>query len=215
VKDPGRTIPRALIAGMATVAIVYLAATLGVMALVPSATLAASAAPFADAARVLGPLGAPLVAIAALLTLMGTLNGVLFCCGQMPMALARDGLAPAAFASVNAGGTPAAALLASAVLGSILLITNYTRGLVGAYALLVSMSTLLVLFVYAFCAAAEIRRSKRAATGWALLAFAAVGFALFASFGSGLEALWQGLVLMLAAAPLYLLAQRRQPSPLA
>ena len=51
VRDPRRTIPRATILGTVAAALVYIFGTVAVMGIIPPAGLAASNAPFADAAR--------------------------------------------------------------------------------------------------------------------------------------------------------------------
>jgi len=88
VVNPKRTIPRAIIAGTLTVTLVYIAATLAVMMLVPTEQLSVSKAPFVDAAARLGPWGAGLIAIGALISTAGSANGNILLGGQMPMAVA-------------------------------------------------------------------------------------------------------------------------------
>jgi APA family basic amino acid/polyamine antiporter len=210
VDNPQRAIPRAVVTGVITAGLIYFIATFAVMLLVPAHALAGSAAPFADAARALGPWGAPLIAAGALVAIIGTLNGVLFCCGQLPMAVALDGLAPAALAKLNRGQSPYISLLLSAVLGSILLLANYTRGLVQAYTFLVTMATMVTLFPYLFSALAELKHSWRSARGWAIVALFASLYSLFAAFGSGWEALWQGALLTLVGVPVFYLGRQRK-----
>src|SRR3954447_17363291 len=56
VHDPSRTIPRATVIGTLVTAIVYILSTVGVMGPLPPDALAASAAPYADAATIIwGP----------------------------------------------------------------------------------------------------------------------------------------------------------------
>ncbi len=210
VRNAERVIPRALVAGMLTVTLVYLGATFAVMLLVPGAELANSSAPFADAARGFGPWGAPAVAAGALIATAGTLNGVIFVCGQMPMAVALDGLAPRAMARIDKGGAPYVALLCSAALGSALLCFNSTRGLIGAFTFLLTMSTVTILTPYLVSALAELRHSLRSSSAWALIALLAAAYSLFAIAGSGLEAIGWGVVLTLLGAPIYYFARVRQ-----
>jgi len=176
---------------------------------VPAAELAHSQAPFADAARVLGPLGAPFIALGALIATSGTLNGVIFAAGQMPMAVAEDGKAPQWLAKINRGGAPYLSLLLSSALGAVLLILNYSRGLVDAYTFLLKMATATSLIYYFFCGLAELKHSWSSAKGWAAVAIFACAFSLFAIFGSGLEVTLWGGVLTLAGVPLYFLFRRR------
>jgi basic amino acid/polyamine antiporter, APA family len=203
VREPERTIPRALTAAVALVTIIYIGASLAVMLLVPSGRLAQSEAPFSDAARVLGSWSAPLVALGALIVTAGTLNGVIFASGQMPMAVAEDGKAPQWLATLNRGGAPQGSLLLSSSLGALLLLLNYSRGLVAAYTFLLMMATALSLVYYLVCGLAEIKHSWRSARSWTLVASFACSFSAFAMIGSGLEVLvWCG-VLTAAGVPLY------------
>jgi len=203
VKDCERTIPRALITGMIAVVVIYLSATAAVMLLVPSDQLAQSTAPFADAARAFGPWGPNFIAAGALVATAGTLNGLIFTCGQMPMAVALDKLAPSWLASTTKGGTPHLALLLSATLASLLLLANYSRGFIGAFTFLLMMATALGLIYYVVVSLAELRYSWRNAKSWAAIAALGIVYSLFAAFGSGLEVLFWGVVLMLAGVPLH------------
>jgi amino acid transporter len=66
VIDPQRTIPRATLLGTAVSALIYLLGTAVVMGVVPRETLIHSAAPFADAARLMwGEWAATVIALAA------------------------------------------------------------------------------------------------------------------------------------------------------
>lgn len=208
VRDPERTIPRALTAAVIVTTLIYIGASLAVMLLVPSGTLARSQAPFADAARVLGSYGAPLVALGALIVTAGTLNGVIFAAGQMPMAVAEDGRAPAWLANLNTGGAPQHSLLLSSSLGACLLFLNYTRGLVAAYTFLLMMATAVSLIYYFFCGLAEIKHSWRSARGWMLVALFACSYSAFAMIGSGLQVLLWGGALTGAGVPLFFVFRR-------
>lgn len=209
VKDCERTIPRALFIGMITVVIIYLSATAAVMLLVPSQQLAQSTAPFADAARALGAWGPNFIAAGALVATAGTLNGLIFTCGQMPMAVALDKLAPSWLAATTKTGTPHLALLLSAALSSALLLLNYSRGLIGAFTFMLMMATALGLIYYVVVSLAELRYSARKALGWAAIAAIGIFYSLFAALGSGLEVLFWGVVMMLAGVPLYFLFRPR------
>ncbi len=203
VRDPAKTIPRAIIFGTLTVAFVYIASTAAVMLLVPSETLARSTAPFADAAAVLGSWGPMLIAIGALFSTAGSMHGVAFVAGQMPMAMAMDDLAPRALARRNKGGSPYLALLIIGVLASVLLIGNYSKGLINAYRLIITMSTLAFMLPLVVCSMAEFKHSWRSAKGWAAIALLALLYSVFAVLGSGLEVIGWGSVLLLSGLPIY------------
>jgi basic amino acid/polyamine antiporter, APA family len=208
VKDCERTIPRALVIGMVTVVVIYLSATAAVMLIVPAAQLAQSTAPFADAARAFGVWGPNFIAAGALVATAGTINGMIFTCGQMPMAIAQDKLAPSWLAATTKTGTPHLALILSATIASALLLLNYSRGFIGAFTFLLMMATALGLIYYIAVSLAELRHSWRSAWGWAAIAVIGMIYSLFAAFGSGLEVLFWGVVLMLAGVPLYFVCRR-------
>ena len=213
-KDATRVIPRAVVIGTVTVTAIYLAATAAVMLLVPAEQLAHSTSPFADAARGFGAWGPWLVAAGALVSTAGSTNGNIFVAGQLPMAVALDGLLPRVLGRTNSGGAPYVSLLAAATLASVLLLMNYSRGLVGAFTFLILLSTVSTLLPYLFSAAAELRHSWRSARGWAGVALMAALYAVFAIIGSGLEALLLGLGLFASGVPLYFLLRRTRGVPL-
>lgn len=208
VTDAERTIPRAVVIGTVTVTIIYLASTAAVMALVPPDVLAHSTSPFADAARALGDWGPKFVAAGALVATAGALNGSVFVAGQLPMAVAIDGLAPRVLALRNCGGAPYVSLIVSGGLSSLLLVANYTRGLIGAFTFLLMMSTLAVLVPLLVSVAAELRHSWRSARGWVAVALLAGLYAIFATLGSGLEVVGWGIVLFAVGAPFYFVLRR-------
>ncbi|MEM7360318.1 MAG: amino acid permease [Pseudomonadota bacterium] len=209
VRDPERTIPRAIIFGTLTVAFVYIAATAAVMLLVPQEVLVSSTSPFAEAAIVLGDWGPKLIAVGALVSTAGALHGTIFMTGQIPMAVALDKLAPAAFAKRNQGGAPYVSLILASVLGSILLIANYSRGLIGAFMFLIMMSTLTFMIPLLASSIAELRYSWRSARGWAGVAAGAAVYSVFAILGSGFEVIMWGIVLLIIGVPIYYLVNQR------
>jgi basic amino acid/polyamine antiporter, APA family len=211
-KDAARIIPRALIIGTLTVAAIYLGATAAVMSLVPADVLANSTSPFAEAARGLGSWGPGLIAAGALLSTTGSANGQIFCAGQLPMAAALDRLAPRILGITDKGGAPYAALLLSATVTSLVLLANYSRGLIGAFTFLIILSTLGTLVPYLLCAIAELRHSLRSARGWAGVALLAGLYSIFAILGSGLEALIWGAVLFASGVPIYYLVRQKAPA---
>jgi len=217
VIEPEKNIPRALIVGTITAVAFYITATLGVMALIPQAELAQSSAPFADAALVLfGGWGASLVALGAIISIVGALNGNILTTGMLARAIAIDKLFPVRFAGLNSSGAPVFTLIAGACFASILIVMNYTRGLLAAFEMLIILSTLTTLLPYAVAALSEFALQRRDATAGGtvnrktvLIAFGALAFSLFAIVGSGLEVAAYGLFLLAAGYPIYYLKKNR------
>ncbi len=209
VKNPEKTIPRAIVFGTLTVTLVYILATAAVMMLVPVEVLAKSEAPFVDAARKLGSWGPGLIAFGALVSTAGSANGNVLLGGQMPMAVAIDGMAPKFLARRNKGQAPVSALIISSILATLLLGFNLNDSLIGAFTFLVSMSTLCTLLPYAFSALAEMKHSGRRSPLWTSLAILALAYTCMAMLGSGVKVLLWGIVLLCAGLPVYWYSQRQ------
>ena len=127
VEAPERTIPRATILGTVLAAVIYILSTGAVLGLVPRDVLAASTAPFADAAQaVWGGPTATIVAVGAAISAFGALSGWILLAAQIPRAAARDGLFPAIFGRLSAKGVPTSGLVISGILSSLLLVASYT-----------------------------------------------------------------------------------------
>jgi APA family basic amino acid/polyamine antiporter len=213
VKDPSRTIPRATVAGTVAAAVIYIVATVGVMSLVPGDALAASTAPFADGAGLLfGEGAARVVALGAAISCFGALNGWTLVTGQLPIAAARDGLFPAAFARLSSRGTPALSMLIAGALASALVAMNYSRGLVDLFTFIILLSTLSTLIPYVFCSLAVwlMPGRPRLAAGAAIVSALAFAYSMFAIYGAGQDTVFYGFLLMLAGLPIYVWMQYRR-----
>ena len=197
VENPKKTVPIAVVSAALSVSFLYVGASIAIMFLVPSEVLAASESPFVDAASHMGPGGALLMGVGALISTAGALNGNIFVMGQMPMLVAADGLVPSVIAKKNKGGAPMVALMASSVFSAALLVLNFTDGLVGAFSFLISMSTLSILAPYGLSAMAEFKRSWHSAKGWAGVALLSVIYTLIAAAGSGWYVFFLGVGLFL------------------
>ena len=209
VKNPTKTIPKAIILGTLTVTFLYIASTAAVMSLVPAHTLIGSEAPFADAARVAGTWGPIVIAFGALISTAGSMHGIIFIAGQLPMAVALDGLAPRQLAKRNGGKSPYIALLIVGVLASVLLLSNYSKSLVETFKLIITMSTLATLLPLTICALADFKYSLKSSKAWAGVAMLALIYSVFTMLGSGLEILMWGSVLIIAGIPLYFWSRRK------
>jgi basic amino acid/polyamine antiporter, APA family len=119
VRDPGRTLPRALAGGVLAVIGVYLVVNAAYLLALSMDEMAASELVAADAAMaVFGPIGASLVAGLVILSTFGALNGVTMTGPRVFFAMARDGLFFRPVAAVHpAFGTPHVAIGLAAGLG--------------------------------------------------------------------------------------------------
>jgi basic amino acid/polyamine antiporter, APA family len=215
IENPERTIPRATIVGTLLTAAVYIGTTVGVMSLLAPAALGQSNAPYADAARVFGgEWAAGAVAFGAAISAFGALNGWVLLAGQLPLAIARDGLFPAIFGRVSARGTPAAGMVIAGVLTTLMVALNYTRGLVELFTFFILLSTLNTLVPYVFSSLAVFVLPDRDAGGRlpaSIAAAAALAFvySLWAIGGAGQETVYWGFLLLVAGLPVYVVVVRR------
>ena len=211
VINPSKTIPRALITGTLTATFIYILSTFGVMALIPQHQLAESSSPFADAAKtIFGGIGEYFIAAGALISIIGTLNSLILLSGQMPLAAGLNHLFPEKFIKLNQSGTPGFGLIFASILATILIIMNYSKGLVSAFTIMILLSTLTTLIPYALSAASEIvlsRREKKDSKKIAIAVLALI-FSLFAIIGSGIEVILYGLILLALGLPVYYLMIR-------
>src|SRR5229473_7227113 len=124
VKRPERNIPIALIAGVATVGVLYVLVNAGVQYVLPASAIAASARPASDAvALVMGRFGASIVSAGMAVSILVTLNGTIMSGARVPYAVARDGYFFSALAEVHPRfHTPSVAIAVQAVLSIALLL---------------------------------------------------------------------------------------------
>jgi APA family basic amino acid/polyamine antiporter len=219
VKDPSRTIPRATIIGTLVTAGVYILATIGVMGILPAESLGQSSAPFADAAtRIWGTWAGSFIAAGAAISAFGCLNGWILLQGQMPLAVARDGLFPEIFSKLSSRGTPVAGLVISSTLITGLMSLNFTASLVDQFTFLILLATICTLIPYVFSAVSELvifarereKFSGERLTGASIVAVIALAYSLWAIVGAGRDTVFWGLLLLLAGVPFYWLQVRRR-----
>jgi APA family basic amino acid/polyamine antiporter len=92
IKDPGRTVPRAIVLSILIVAGVYVAVNAAYLYLLGPARMAGATLVASDAMTVvLGAAGATFVAAAILLSTLGANNGIVFTSARIPYAMALEG----------------------------------------------------------------------------------------------------------------------------
>jgi len=152
VKDPCKTIPRAIIWGTLCVVLVYVVNSISILGLIPGAELAQSASPYVDASRILfGGSWSLVVALVATIVCIGTLNSWVLSSSQVSLGSAQDGLLPQKFAKKNANGAPYFGLLISSA-GTIpfLVLTN-SESFSHQVMQIIDISVTSFLFVYLAC----------------------------------------------------------------
>jgi arginine:agmatine antiporter len=209
VRNPQRDVPIATVGGVALTAAIYMAAAAAMFGLMSAAELAASSAPYADAAaRWIGPAAAALVAACAVLKASGTLAGWILCTAEASRSAADAGLFPHAL-NEPADGAPRRNLLLTAGLMSLALLLSVSPAVGEQFRQLISLATLLFMVLYFLCAAALWRETRE----WRVrgLSLLAGGFCVWAavSASAGEQAVGAGCVVL--GALIYLALRLRKP----
>lgn len=212
VINPTKTIPRATVVGLMIAAIMYISSTVAIMGIMEPAELQNSTAPFADAAqKVWGKWAYHLIAIGAVISCFGALNGWILIQGQLPMAAAKDKLFPASFKKVSKNGIPILGILIASALASVLVGMNYTKGLIKMFSFIIMLATLTCLLPYLFSSLSELMlyfRKKKAYSRKKLIMASCISipaflYSLWAITGLGWEIIGWGLLLLASGVPIY------------
>jgi glutamate:GABA antiporter len=168
VRDPRRTLPRAVFAAGAMIAFMYIVGTFAILALVPAADLDPQSGVFhaitigAVALRIgfVGVLAAILVTVGNAGGVGSTVAGI----ARVPFVVGIDRYLPAAFGKVHPRWkTPYISILVQAILsGLILLVSQINETTRGAYQLLIDAAIILyfIPFLYMFAAVIKLARRK-------------------------------------------------------
>ena len=154
VRDPARTIPRAMIASFLIIIVVYAVLAIVIVRAVASG-LVLSAAPLESIAASVGSTGLQvLVRIGAVIAAGAVLLSLLAGIGRTLFAMGRGGDAPRALSHVSAGtGVPARAEISAAVLAAVVVI-------VGGIGFALALSAALILTYYGVAHLAVLARVR-------------------------------------------------------
>lgn len=222
VHEPDKTIPRATMIGTIAAAAVYLLSTTAVFGAVEQSELANSDAAFSvAAANMFGDWASDAVAVVAVISCLGAMNGLLLLSGQIPMAAEFDGLAPKVFGKLNIRHAPGTGLIISGLLAAGILALSFGGGGLGdAVAQLVLVSAVATMVSYAFSAGAEIKwlaldKGKVPVSHIArkmAVAVLALVFTILAFYGGGVQEIYWLWMLIVLGVPLYIYILWRRAS---
>lgn len=219
VHEPTRTIPHATLYGTAFTGLIYLVVCSAVVLLSPADLLKGSNAPFADFVGYHGGGDLRLVLAAfAAISAFGALNGWVLLQGEMPYAMAIDGVFPAWLGKAGKRGTPVRAHVLSSVLLTILVLMNYAKSMADLFTFIALLATSASLFAYLFSALAALRLQQKhrmdASMLLTALAIVAAVYSAWTLYGAGAQATLWGVVLLLVGLPVRVLTARAARSAL-
>jgi APA family basic amino acid/polyamine antiporter len=135
VRDPARTLPRALVLGVGIVTAVYILTSAVFLYVVPITQVASDEDFAAQAGTALfGPAGGPALAVIVMVCILGSLTAFLMAAPRVYFAMARDGLFfPAVGTLHRRFGTPARAIAIQTVLASLLAVLGTFNDILGYF----------------------------------------------------------------------------------
>jgi APA family basic amino acid/polyamine antiporter len=193
VRDPARTIPRAIVIALALASVLYLAVSVVAVGAIGADAMGRSASPLRDAARAFPvPFMSGAVAVGATTAMLGVLLSQVFAISRMFFAMARNGDLPAWLAHVQKRhAVPDAAILSAGAIIAVVALVGTLRWVVTAAAF-----TILVYYAITNVAALRMPAGGRRYPRW----IAWLGLACCIAFAASLraEAVAFGLALLAA-----------------
>jgi len=161
VRDPERTLPRALTYGVMILTAVYVITSAAFIYLVPLEQVTSGETFAAQAGEVLfGRLGGQVLSLIVIVAIMGSLAAVVMSAPRVYFAMARDGLFIRAAAVIHPRyGTPARAIIIQAMLASLLVLVGTFNTIISYFVFVVVIFialTVAALFVLRYKAPAGI-----------------------------------------------------------
>ncbi|MBM3304045.1 MAG: amino acid permease [Candidatus Aenigmarchaeota archaeon] len=202
VRNPKKTIPKAIITGMLIITLFYLVTNFVIYGTVEWAALAATSTPLVlSATALLGAAGAVIISIGALVSVSGSDEANVLGTARLSYAMAIDGLFPKIFAKVHPKyGTPYMALLIQGAIGFALSIYSGIAGLISfsvfnlAFAFLLACLSLLILK----------RGSVKKLHGQSVLPWLGIVICLYLIWNTSMFDKFIGTALVVLAIPLYI-----------
>ena len=211
IENPEKIIPRATMLGTMITTALYILGTIVLFGILPLDILQNSPAPFAEAAKIMGgEYGGYFVAIGIIISGVGVLNGWILITGQISMATAKDDLFPDFFKKENKKGAPINGFIVGGVLSSLVMLMNYSKGLVDQFEFIVQLTVIAALLPYLFTSASYalvIIEKQLHFKSWIktfVLSVLGFSYALWAIYGSGSDTVYYGFLMLLIGIPVYI-----------
>lgn len=129
VKDPGRNIPRSLLAGVLTIAGIYVLVNVALLYVLPISQIAGKEFAAGEAANaIFGTHGDTIFRCLTIASMLSGINALHLMATRVIFAMSRDGLFTSRAAVVNKGGTPTVALFLSALVALLFIVFGQRFG---------------------------------------------------------------------------------------
>ena len=214
IHNPEKTVPKATMYGTIISTCIYIFSTIVLFGILPTETLQNSPAPFAEAGEIIGgKYTGYFIAIGAIISGMGALNGWILILAQIPMAAAKDEMFPRIFKRKNKKGVPVLGLVIGSILSSVVMLMNFSENLVTQFTFIVNLTVLACLVPYLFVSASyaiviiQNKNHTNSIVKTVLLGLFGFLYSLWAIYGSSAEVVFYGLLLLLLGIPFYVFMQ--------
>ncbi len=211
IKNPEKNIPKATIIGTTLTLFIYLFSSIAIFGIMNPSDIAVSNAPYADAIGiVLGDYGKIIIAIFAIISGVGCLNGWTLLQIEIPKNLSEKRLLGTFFSETNSNGVPYKGVIASTIIVCILIGINYSKDLSNLFTYLILTSTFCTLILYFFISLSEIiivfQKKKNFSSNYKSLlsGITAFIFSIWMIVGVGYESIISGVILLSLSLPIYI-----------
>ena len=211
IKNPKSTIPKATMIGTSLTFLIYVLSSIAIIGIMSPSEIVLSNAPYADAMGfVLGESAKSIIAIFAIISGLGCLNGWTLLQIEIPRSLAKKKLLGSIFSDKGSNRVPTKGLIISIILVIILLCLNYTKGLTNIFTYLILTSTFCTLILYFFISLSEIiyvfknKKSLSEYSGSLATGIFAFLFCIWMIIGVGIESIISGIILLSLSIPIYI-----------
>ena len=211
IKNPEKNIPKATIIGTTLTLFIYLFSSIAIFGIMNPSDIAVSNAPYADAIGiVLGDYGKIIIAIFAIISGVGCLNGWTLLQIEIPKNLSEKRLLGIFFSETNSKGVPYKGVIASTIIVCVLIGINYSKDLSNLFTYLILTSTFCTLILYFFISLSEIiivfQKKKNFSSNYKSLlsGITAFMFSIWIIVGVGYESIISGVILLSLSLPIYI-----------
>ena len=219
VAEPEKTIPKATNLGLLISTLVYVLGSVSIIGVLPNNQLMHSVTPYADAAQLIyGPSARYWVSAGIAIAAFGALNGWILIQGQVPYAIAKDKMFPAVFGWENKRKVPYMGIVINGIVVSLLMLMNYSKGLVDQFRFLLQLAVFTIFIPYLFSTIAYIvirlRHGNKAGSlhSAVILFVLAFVYSLWAIAGAGEKSVYYGFILLFASMPFYVWVNYKKQS---
>ena len=206
ISNPKKNIPKSTMIGTIITFCIYVFSMIAIIGIMHPNEIYMSSAPFADATGfILGNYGKNIIAIFAIISGLGALNGWTLLQIEIPKKLSNKGLLGKRFSKVNSKGVPYQTLIFSSIIVSMLILINYTKSLSTIFTYLILTSTFCSLMLYLFISFSEIIISfKKINFSRIIRGILSLLFVMWLVTGVGYESIISGLILLSFSIPIYI-----------